>query len=215
MNKNIKPDDLDEGLHRDSDLPIDPANCAAGATKLRKAAVLIPLVKVSNEWHILFIRRAERQHDRHSGQVAFPGGAMDEADRSSATTTALRETYEEIGIGQENITPLQELPSYTTISHYSVTPVVAIVAWPAEITLQKEEVSRVFTIPLAWLKDRDNFELRDRKEIDTYHDKEAIRRHPIVMYKQYDGEVLWGATARMTLNFLQKVDQGSLIIPEH
>ncbi len=199
-------------------MPLDQniSNTGADATKnLRKAAVLIPLVQVENEWHILFIRRADNKRDRHSGQVAFPGGAMDAADNKSALTTALRETFEEIGIAKELIQPLQELQAYFTISHYKVVPVVGIISWPAKLTLQKEEVSRAFTIPLDWLRDRSNFSLRPRSEVDNNARKsdDPTPPHPIVVYQKYDDEVLWGATARMTLNFLQALDDGTLVLP--
>jgi len=63
---------------------------------LREAAVLMPLVWHDATWQLLFIRRASNDKDRHSGQVAFPGGRKDPAD-TSAEETALREAHEEIG----------------------------------------------------------------------------------------------------------------------
>ena len=219
MSKHSSQSGIDDGLLRNSDMPLDPnttgANTDAAASNLRKAAVLIPLVQVQNEWHVLFIRRADNKHDRHSGQVAFPGGAMDTSDNNSALTTALRETFEEIGIANELIQPIQELQAYFTISHYKVMPVVGVISWPTKLTLQKEEVSRAFTIPLDWLRDRNNFTLRPRSEVDNNANKtdNPARPHPIVVYQKYDNEILWGATARMTLNFLQALDDGELILP--
>ncbi len=202
----------DDGLYQDSDIPPDWTDNKSQSVKLRLAAVLIPLVYVQDEWHILFIRRADNQRDRHSGQVAFPGGAMDEADNQSAVKTALRETFEEIGIHNDNVTLIKELSTYTTISNYSVTPVVGIINWPVKMTLQADEVSRAFTIPLEWLRNSDNFTLRPRSEKDRKGF--TARSHPIVVYDEYDGEVLWGATARMTLNFLQAIDKGTIDLPE-
>jgi len=219
MSKHSSQSGIDKGLLRNSDMPLDPnaidANTDVATTQLRKAAVLIPLVQVRSEWHVLFIRRADNKHDRHSGQVAFPGGAMDTSDKNCALTTALRETFEEIGIAKELIRPIQELQAYFTISHYQVMPVVGVITWPTKLTLQKEEVSRAFTIPLDWLRDRNNFTLRPRSEVDHNSSKSDTTAppHPIVVYQQYDNEVLWGATARMTLNFLHALDDGKLTLP--
>lgn len=225
MRKHSPQSYIDEGLHRDSDMPLDTDTTTdVAANRLRNAAVLIPLVYEKDEWHILFIRRADNKRDRHSGQVAFPGGAMEAADNNSALSTALRETFEEIGIPNTLIKPAQELSAYITISNYSVTPVVGVISWPTELTLQTEEVSRAFTIPLDWLRDRNNFTLRPRSEVDRNIPNTAVnnatgndtaaRPHPIVVYQEYDGEILWGATARMTLNFLQALDNGDVQLPE-
>ena len=51
--------------------------------------------------------------------------------------------------------------------------------------------------------------MRARKEMDPH----SARRHPIVVYNEFDGEVLWGATARMTLNFIKTLDAGTLVLP--
>ena len=78
------------GLHRNADMEDGASAYAKNTAKQRQAAVLMPLVKTANQWHLLFIRRATNKHDRHSGQVAFPGGATEKTD-ASATATALRE----------------------------------------------------------------------------------------------------------------------------
>jgi len=62
-----------------------------GNNEFRKASVLIPFVRIDDKWHIVFIRRAESDKDRHSGQVAFVGGKVEDTDHSDIDT-ALRET---------------------------------------------------------------------------------------------------------------------------
>ena len=104
------------GLHRDADIE-DGAKAFKQGTKQREAAVLLPLVRTGDQWHLLFIRRATNEQDRHSGQVAFPGGAKD-ADDTCATDTALRETSEEIGVSADRVKIIAELGPYYTISHY-------------------------------------------------------------------------------------------------
>ena len=201
-----------DGLHRNSDVPRQGAQGAdkkaAPEKKVRQAGVLIPLVNQAREWHILFIRRAENKLDRHSGQVAFPGGARDSED-SSLLDTALRETQEEIGVTADRIKILGQIENYFTISNYQVTPIIGIIQWPSNLHLEESEVARAFLIPIAWLRDQQNFTFRSRAELDT----QSARRHPIIVFNPYDGETLWGATARMTLNFLKAVDDGNILLP--
>jgi len=201
-----------EGLHRNSDVELSNDKMANSSNQkgkpLRQAAVLIPLVKAADEWQILFIRRASNQDDRHSGQVAFPGGAKDENDKS-ATATALRETEEEIGVSADRIKIINELSPYFTISHFQVTPVVGIMQWPSNLNLQSSEVARAFLIPLKWLRDENNYTMRARNELD----KKSARRHPIIVYNEFDDETLWGATARMTMNFIKELDDENILLP--
>ena len=117
---------------------------------LRKAAVLVPFVKIKGEWHLLFIQRAIHEKDRHSGQVAFAGGKYEESD-SDLQATALREAHEEIGIAPKDVSIIGELNHHYSISDFQITPVVATVPWPYQLTLQTTEVAAAFTIPLDWL----------------------------------------------------------------
>jgi len=190
----------DDALHQNADAP---SSCA-----VRDAAVLIPLVRHEGVWQVLFIRRARNERDRHSGQVAFPGGRLEESD-ATHEMAALRETREEIGVHPDNIQLLGRIEPYITVSHYSVTPIVGIVDWPTSLKLQTSEVARAFLIPLSWLQDRQNFSFRARSDMDL----QSARRHPIIVFSEYDGETLWGATARMTLNFLKSVEDGDILLP--
>lgn len=198
LNEVHQPDD--DAMHRNSDAP--------AARAVNQAAVLIPLVRHMGQWQVLFIRRANNDRDRHSGQVAFPGGRLEQSD-SSHVAAALRETHEEIGIASSRIDVLGRIHPYITVSDYQVTPVVGIVQWPSTLRLQSSEVARTFLIPLEWLKKRENFTFRSRDEMDT----RSAQRHPIIVYEEFDGETLWGATARMTLNFLKAVDEGKIQLP--
>lgn len=157
---------------------------------LKCAAVLVPLVWQDDEWHLLYTRRTDTIAS-HKGQVSFPGGACDEGE-TTPEQTALREADEEIGLKPSNITILGRLSDMITVSYYQVTPVVGIVKWPTVFEIGADEVARVFTIPLGWLANPSNrwqFERSDSKR-------------GLIAYHPYDGEMLWGATARMTVDFL-------------
>jgi 8-oxo-dGTP pyrophosphatase MutT (NUDIX family) len=162
----------------------------------RPAAVLLPLVRMGNVWQILFIRRTEVAGDYHSGQVALPGGAREPDDRDNIAA-ALRETNEELGISAEDIEILGTLNDFVTISNYQVTPVVAQVAWPQKLILAQAEVARAFTIPLTWLLDPTNHEVRHRQLPN------GLGSATVIYFERYDGELLWGATARIIMEFFE------------
>lgn len=159
----------------------------------RKAAVLVPLLAMEDGWHLLFIRRSSEVQD-HKGQVAFPGGAVEPQDENPIAT-ALRESQEEVGLDPKTVQILGLMHSRNTITHYHITPVVAVIPWPFGIRMQASEVSRVFTIPLDWLAVPEHHSLRD-----------VIRsngaREPVYFFDEYDGELLWGITAAITLEFM-------------
>ncbi len=162
------------------------------------AAVLMPLLWTNGEWHLLYTRRTERV-ESHKGQVSFPGGAR-HGGEETPEETALRETQEEIGIRARDVRILGRLTSMATISHFLVTPIVGVIPWPYVFRPEQAEVARIFTMPLKWLADKSN-----RWEFNLLG-----RDHSIVFYHPYDGELLWGATARMTVDFLQVLQINSM-----
>jgi 8-oxo-dGTP pyrophosphatase MutT (NUDIX family) len=160
---------------------------------IRCAAVLIPLVFYGDEWYLLFTRRTDRV-ESHKGQVSFPGGACDDGE-TTPEQTALREAYEEIGLNPKDVKVLGRLSPMITITNYRVNPIVGVIPWPYAFLVANIEVARVFTMPLLWLADRNNFWELLRPDSDR----------PIIVYHPYEGELLWGATARMTVNFLATI----------
>lgn len=163
----------------------------------RPAAVLIPMTWVDDQWHLLFIRRTTTMVE-HSGQVAFPGGRLDHEDKD-ATAGALREAHEEVGLAPGDVTVLGNLPPILTISNFLITPVVGSFPWPYTFRLAEVEVSRIFTIPLSWLADPANHKIIPRQLPN------GLGQVSTVYFEPYDGELLWGVTAKITLILMHAI----------
>lgn len=192
-------DRLREALDNDPDDPLleFPLIREFVSAEPKPAAVLIPLLVIDSSWHVLFTVR-NTDLPEHSGQVAFPGGRADPGD-ASPVETALRETYEEIGVRPEDVRVLGRLRKYLTITNYMVTPIVGVIPWPYPIIPAAHEVSRIFTIPLSWLADPGNHE---------EHQRQLAEQDPpvqVIYYLPYENEVLWGASARFALALLHSL----------
>ena len=160
------------------------------------AAVLIPLVMHPDGLRVLLTQRTAHLRD-HAGQISFPGGRA-ELDDVDAVATALRETEEEVGLDRGHLEVIGQLPHYTTVTSYQVTPVVALVQPGFSLTLDSFEVAEAFEVPLAFLMAPANHR-RHRLEI------EGRQRHFLSMPWQADDARLppyfiWGATAAMLRN---------------
>ncbi|MGI6251726.1 MAG: NUDIX hydrolase [Anaerolineaceae bacterium] len=168
-------------------------------SNLMPAAVLVPLFVTEDGWNLLYTRRTNKV-ESHQGQVSFPGGACEAGDASRADT-ALREAYEEIGLAPRDVRILGELPEMELITRFTVRPVVGMIPWPYEFKPAEDEVARIFSVPLDWLADPANSYSEDR-HVETQHYK-------VLYYKPYDGETVWGATAYMTWQLLQALQDKS------
>lgn len=182
---------LRQKLNQDSGLI--PQECLGGTA----AAVLILLVKVNDQWNIIYTRRTNGVRT-HQGEVSFPGGAYEKSD-SSLVQTALREANEEIGVRSESITVLGGLAPYTTISKFRVYPFIGILNGTFEFTINKDEVGRVFFIPVDWLNNPKNYYIKE-------HIINDIHVTNVIHYVDFDGEHLWGFTARVTQQILELIE---------
>lgn len=163
----------------------------------RPAAVLVPLYWADGEWHALFTERTHTVED-HKGQVAFPGGRADATD-GTPVETALREAEEEIGLKRGDVTLLGQLDDLLTVTQYRVTPIVGTFPWPYPFVLSTAELSEVFGVPLRWLANPAN---REIKAIDHA----LLRRKVNVYYFHYQNHVIWGVTGKIVANLLEMLN---------
>jgi 8-oxo-dGTP pyrophosphatase MutT (NUDIX family) len=119
-----------------------------------EAAVLVPLVQRPQGSAVLLTERTAHL-PTHAGQIAFPGGKRDAHD-ASLSAAALREAQEEVGLHPRHIEVIGQLPVYTTGSGFRVTPVVALVHPPFDLSPNPGEVEAVFEVPLHFLMDPAN-----------------------------------------------------------
>jgi 8-oxo-dGTP pyrophosphatase MutT (NUDIX family) len=171
-------------------LPLDLAP-PAPEPDLVPAGVLVPLFVQDEDLRVLFTQRTLTVKD-HRGQIAFPGGVRDPED-SHLLTTALRETFEEIGLVPEAVEVLGSLPGVTTITGYHITPFVGLIPHPYEFRTSPREVKRLLALPVA------DFFPPEGWSSGPYVFQGRTTR---VCYWQNGEEVVWGATARILLNLL-------------
>ena len=160
-----------------------------GAGDLHPASVLVPIVDRASEPTVLFTQRTVHLKN-HSGQISFPGGRAEASD-ASAERTALRETWEEVGLPAERVELLGRLSDYHTRTGYCITPVVGIVRLPFELNPDTNEVAEVFEVPLAFLLDARNHQRHSREF-------EGKQRHFFAI--PFGERYIWGATAGMLVN---------------
>jgi 8-oxo-dGTP pyrophosphatase MutT (NUDIX family) len=158
-------------------------------------AVLVPVYEKTGEYYIIVTKRTEEVNN-HKGQISFPGGRCHAEDKT-LRDTALRESWEEIGLDPDDVDILGELDDvFTATTKFIISPFVAAIPYPYKFTASPLEVEEIIEVPLAVLLDRSNF-----SEELKLHEDELI---PDYSYK-YGERVIWGATARILKQFLELV----------
>lgn len=161
------------------------------------AAVLVPLYQQEGQWHVLFTLRTENV-DAHRGQVSFPGGRIETGD-AGPEQAALREAEEEIGLRPGDVRLLGRLDTLLTVTQFRVEPIVGVIPWPYSLQINSREVALAFGVPLDWLADPANVEERTR----------LLRPEgpevPVFYFKPFEGQVIWGATARIVLSLVELI----------
>lgn len=161
---------------------------------LARAAVLVPLYDVGGEPHIIFTKRSELV-EHHKGQISFPGGAFD-AEDGDLSRTAVRETFEEIGVAPEHVELLGQLDEMITVSNFLVRPFVGRITEPAPYPFSHSEieVAEIIEVPVAHLQDRANMTVESRM-----HEGREMFAYSF----GYGRHVIWGATGRILHQFIE------------
>jgi 8-oxo-dGTP pyrophosphatase MutT (NUDIX family) len=160
----------------------------------RSAAVLMPLWEDEGQAQVVFTKRTASL-PTHAGQISFPGGASDPDDPDLAFT-ALRETCEEIGVCLDSARVVAQLDQVVTITNFLVTPFVGVLQPGVDFTINPDEVERLVVVPLAKVMDRGAYKLTQVTWEGMHFQHEALN---------HNGDIIWGATARILVNLLDRL----------
>jgi 8-oxo-dGTP pyrophosphatase MutT (NUDIX family) len=157
------------------------------------AAVLVPIYRENDEYYIIFTRRTHMV-STHKGQISLPGGSRDPGD-TSMLDTALRECTEEVGLACNAVDILGRLDDFPThVSHFLISPYIGLIPWPYTFTLSESETAEIIKVPVSALLD-----IKCLSEGNEIVNDKLI---PACFYT-YNGNVIWGATARILQQFLE------------
>jgi len=156
------------------------------------AAVLFPLIEKNNELKVILTTRS-KDLSSHPGQVCFPGGKLEKADKN-IIECAKRESFEEVGIKSDQINLLGQLDDCITGTNFKVTPVIGLIDSNYIPVLQENEVADIFEVPLDYFIEKNNQKI----EYANYKNKSYS-------YYQYNwkNKKIWGSTARIIVNFCE------------
>jgi 8-oxo-dGTP pyrophosphatase MutT (NUDIX family) len=162
--------------------------------KFRRAAVIIPIFFKDEEAHLLFTKRTDKV-EHHKGQISFPGG-MYNSDDTDLEETALRETWEEMGIKRKDITILGRTDNFLTNTRFMVSPFVGYFPYPYPYIVNEDEISDILEIPISHLLNPDIFQIQKWMRAGVLWD---------VHFYNFNGENIWGVTGFLLSNFLSLV----------
>jgi len=164
------------------------------APQHRRASVLIPLIREDDGSYVLVFSRRAENLAAHGGQIAFPGGSVEDGETLEEAVT--REAEEEVGIPRTSVELIGRLDDLITNSGFLVAPYCGIVHERVEYVMQQSEVAEVFEVPVEALLDEKQPEVR----FVTFR----TRRYPAYFYRYRDYEI-WGLTGRIVKSFLDLV----------
>jgi len=160
-----------------------------------RAAVLMLVFQGPEDYCFLLTLRTQAV-ETHKGQISFPGGVKEPEDQSMVET-ALRETWEEIGLPRTSIQVLGEFDDYRSVTDLIVTPYVGWVVPPLSLVPNRNEVEEVLEVPLSLFRDKNRLRVESKKRCG--------QEYPVYFYN-FGRKEIWGLTARIIRDFLMLID---------
>ncbi|MBI4199370.1 MAG: CoA pyrophosphatase [Chloroflexi bacterium] len=197
------------GVQQLNDLGLEQVRLAlAGKTSrpvgdpgLRAAAVLLLVYRKDGHYCVLLNKRTQ-EVEFNKGDICLPGGARD-AEDADLQATALRETFEEMGIRPEDVALLGELDETPTRAGFAIRPYVGTIPYPYQFRPSGPEVAEVLEVPLPSLRDPRNI----REELHLLPDGTQSRARAY----GHGRHLIYGATARILHQFLQITEPAALL----
>jgi 8-oxo-dGTP pyrophosphatase MutT (NUDIX family) len=157
-------------------------------TNYKQSAVFALLFEEEQSINLLLTQRHQYE-GKHSGQISFPGGKKEDLD-ADLLQTAFRETFEEVGITEQNIELISALsPLYIPVSNFFVQPYLGFAQSLQELSINEREVKSIIKLPI---QDLNNPALLKIKKIEA-----SSGLFLTVPAFEVGDHVIWGATAMM------------------
>ncbi|BBH54417.1 NUDIX hydrolase [Fluviispira sanaruensis] len=175
----------------------------------RRSSILIPIFCPETDWHnnstdiknwsLLFTIRSEKLKE-HAGEIAFPGGRIEENE--APFQTALREAEEEIGLGKEQILSYFQLNNSFARSGYHIIPYCALISNDFKLKINKDEVNEVFFLTIQEILNLKSWS--ETRTLATF--KREVWHYPIDIddLGKFD---IWGATGNILRDLMLRIEE--------
>jgi peroxisomal coenzyme A diphosphatase NUDT7 len=200
-----------------------------GREKYLNSAVLIPVLSIDDTEYLLFQKRSKNV--RQPGEVSFPGGHFEKTKDKDFLSTAIRETCEELGIGEQHISVLGKLGTLIAPMGVIVETYVGTLNINSldELNIDTKEVEKVFLVPLDYFIQNKPTEYITRLELhpsiknesggreellpvkdlglpDRYAFPWTRGKHRVLVYRNTK-EIIWGITAELIYELINKLKE--------
>lgn len=194
---------FDENLVKNKLIPCDSSlRISLNDDFFTSSAVLFSIIPYKNKPYDLILIHRTNKGTRHKGEMSFPGGKYESRFDKSLEDTALREAEEEIGVPRENIRIIGCLDDFPTMTKFIITPFIGIIDKNQKLIKDPREVQEIVKIPIDFFINKTNFR---EQAVDINGNK-----FPVFYFNYVDKEngkkyTVWGATAYMISNFIERV----------